>query len=269
MPLTSRTQPIPIVYSLSYFINHHPLHPIPKLAYHLMQVCGRTIRVDHVNQYRRPKDEHGSEIVEKGCAPRTPTPSPTPSPSPSPPPEKKKKKHKLKKQKKKKQKDEKRLRQRSPASSRASDSEQECAESRTLGGPKPSDRTPGDLRHQKKEKRIEQPHRKGYSDSESENEARAHTRGHGPDNRDETVLQRKRQRQRSDRPRGRSRSRSPVSRRRSPSRSPPPSKQRARDYYERRSRDGSPRGGGAWHDSGPGRGRDSMDDSSGRYRDHR
>ena len=42
----------------------------------VIQVCGRTIRVDHVEKYRRPKDEHGNEIIEKGCAPKTPTPSP-------------------------------------------------------------------------------------------------------------------------------------------------------------------------------------------------
>ena len=51
-----------------------------------LQLCGRTIRVDHVNQYRRPKDEGGNEIVEKGCAPKTPTPIPSSSPSPSPEP---------------------------------------------------------------------------------------------------------------------------------------------------------------------------------------
>ena len=71
------------------------------------QVCGRTLRVDHVRQYRRPKDEDGNEIIEKGCAPKTPTPSPTPSPEPehSPPRAKKKKlKAKKKKQKEKKEK---------------------------------------------------------------------------------------------------------------------------------------------------------------------
>ena len=71
------------------------------------QLCGRTLRVDHVRQYRRPKDEDGNEIIEKGCAPKTPTPSPTPSPEPelSPPRAKKKKlKDKRKKQKEKKEK---------------------------------------------------------------------------------------------------------------------------------------------------------------------
>ena len=80
------------------------------------QLCGRTIRVDHVTEYRRPKDEQGNEIIEKGCAPKTPTPSPTPSPSPerSPPPDKKKKKKKQK-EKKKKKKGKKSLRSESPA----------------------------------------------------------------------------------------------------------------------------------------------------------
>jgi len=40
--------------------------------------------VDHVRQYRRPRDENGEEIIEKGCAPKTPTPSPSPERSPSP-----------------------------------------------------------------------------------------------------------------------------------------------------------------------------------------
>lgn len=70
------------------------------------QLCGRTLRVDHVRQYRRPKDEDGNEIIEKGCRPKTPTPSPTPSPEPepSPPPALKKKKLKKKKLKDKKEK---------------------------------------------------------------------------------------------------------------------------------------------------------------------
>ena len=71
----------------------------------LPQMCGRTIRVDHVSQYRRPKDEHGNEIIEKGCAPKTPTPSPSPSPSPSPVHYKKEKKKKGKKKHKKHQKE--------------------------------------------------------------------------------------------------------------------------------------------------------------------
>jgi len=37
-----------------------------------------------VRQYRRPRDENGEEIIEKGCAPKTPTPSPSPERSPSP-----------------------------------------------------------------------------------------------------------------------------------------------------------------------------------------
>ena len=60
--------------------------------------------MDHVDQYRRPKDESGNEIIEKGCAPKTPTPSPTPSPvtSPEPAKEKAQKKKKASKDKKKK-----------------------------------------------------------------------------------------------------------------------------------------------------------------------
>ena len=61
--------------------------------------------MDHVKEYRRPKDDSGNEIIEKGCAPKTPTPSPTPSPPPSPEsmeePKKKAKKAKDKKKKKK------------------------------------------------------------------------------------------------------------------------------------------------------------------------
>ena len=60
--------------------------------------------MDHVAEYRRPKDDQGNEIIEKGCAPKTPTPSPTPSRSPTPPPtthKHKKKKKKLEKKEKK------------------------------------------------------------------------------------------------------------------------------------------------------------------------
>ena len=67
-------------------------------------MCGRVIRVDHVKDYRRPKDEHGNEIIEKGCAPKTPTPSP----SPSPPPLAKVTKNSGEKQRKKKKKHKKR-----------------------------------------------------------------------------------------------------------------------------------------------------------------
>lgn len=60
-----------------------------------IKVAGRALRVDHVKQYRRPRDENGNEIIEKGCAPKTPTPSPSPERSPSPVKTKKeKKKHK-------------------------------------------------------------------------------------------------------------------------------------------------------------------------------
>lgn len=55
------------------------------------------LRVDHVRQYRRPRDENGNEIIEKGCAPKTPTPSPSPERSPSPVKAKKKQKKKHKK----------------------------------------------------------------------------------------------------------------------------------------------------------------------------
>lgn len=60
--------------------------------------------MDHVDKYRRPKDESGNEIIEKGCAPKTPTPSPTPSPVMSPEPVKEKplKKKKASKDKRKK-----------------------------------------------------------------------------------------------------------------------------------------------------------------------
>ena len=48
--------------------------------------------MDHVKQYRRPRDENGNEIIEMGCAPKTPTPSPSPERSPSPVKMKKEKK---------------------------------------------------------------------------------------------------------------------------------------------------------------------------------
>ncbi|XP_064394733.1 RNA-binding motif protein, X-linked 2-like [Halichondria panicea] len=73
-----------------------------------IKLCGKTIRVDHVAEYRRPKDEDGNEIVEKGCAPKTPTPSPEPSESESedePVKIKKKKTKKFKDKKKKKRKE--------------------------------------------------------------------------------------------------------------------------------------------------------------------
>ena len=59
-----------------------------------------------MRQYRRPKDENGEEIIEKGCAPKTPSPSPVSSPaaSPSPPPLAPKKKTKKKKKDKSKEK---------------------------------------------------------------------------------------------------------------------------------------------------------------------
>ena len=50
-----------------------------------LKLGGRIIRVDHCSNYRRPlsdeKDEHGKrkEIIEEGCAPKTPSPSPTAS----------------------------------------------------------------------------------------------------------------------------------------------------------------------------------------------
>ena len=61
--------------------------------YALLQVAGRPLRVDHVKHYRRPRDEDGNEIIEKGCAPKTPTPSPERSPSPVRTKKKLKKKH--------------------------------------------------------------------------------------------------------------------------------------------------------------------------------
>ena len=60
--------------------------------------------MDHVKQYRRPKDEKGEEIIEQGCAPKTPTPSPSSSPTPPPVEVKKLKKKKKDKSKKKERK---------------------------------------------------------------------------------------------------------------------------------------------------------------------
>ena len=50
-------------------------------CYH--QLLGRTLRVDHVAEYRKPKeDENEDDITQRlrqeGCAPRTPSPSPPP-----------------------------------------------------------------------------------------------------------------------------------------------------------------------------------------------
>ena len=85
------------------------LHRFDTYVFCPSKVCGRTLRVDHVREYRRPKDNDGNEIVEKGCAPVTPTPSPSPEPvtpptPPTAPATKKKKKKKDKKAKKDKTK---------------------------------------------------------------------------------------------------------------------------------------------------------------------
>lgn len=94
------------------------------------KLCGRTLRVDHVRQYRRPKDGDGNEIIEKGCAPKTPTPSPTPSPQPEsslprPKVKKKKLKDRKKKQKDKKEKRKKQKKLHVPLSSKGDGGEQE------------------------------------------------------------------------------------------------------------------------------------------------
>ena len=53
-----------------------------RLFVSFLKLGGRIIRVDHCSNYRRPlsdeKDEHGKrkEIIEEGCAPKTPSPSP-------------------------------------------------------------------------------------------------------------------------------------------------------------------------------------------------
>ena len=71
---------------------------------------GRIIRVDHCANYRRPKsdekDEHGNrkEIIEEGCAPKTPSPSPPASDEEEKLLELSKKRKKEKKAKKKKEK---------------------------------------------------------------------------------------------------------------------------------------------------------------------
>lgn len=74
-----------------------------------IKLGGRTIRVDHCSNYRRPlsdeKDEHGNrkEIVEVGCAPKTPPPSPPQSIEDDDSLELRKKEKKEKKQKKHKE----------------------------------------------------------------------------------------------------------------------------------------------------------------------
>lgn len=77
-----------------------------------IKLGGRTIRVDHVGEYRVPKgdekDESGKykDKIETGCAPRTPSPEPSDDESSLvyKPEKKKKKKDKDKKKKKKKKK---------------------------------------------------------------------------------------------------------------------------------------------------------------------
>ena len=82
----------------------------------LLQLGGRTIRVDHCANYRRPlgdeKDEDGKrkEIIEEGCAPKTPSPSPPSSDNEEPVPRKKhKKEKKAKKHKKTKERKEEKI----------------------------------------------------------------------------------------------------------------------------------------------------------------
>ena len=71
-----------------------------------LKLGGRIIRVDHCSNYRRPlsdeKDEHGKrkEIIEEGCAPKTPSPSPPASEDEETLPKKRKKEKKAKKDKK-------------------------------------------------------------------------------------------------------------------------------------------------------------------------
>lgn len=81
--------------------------------------------MDHVREYRRPKDADGNEIIEKGCAPVTPPSSPSPSPEPAPPlaqtttaakAKKKKKEKKAKKDKGKKKRQRRRFHSHSPES---------------------------------------------------------------------------------------------------------------------------------------------------------
>ena len=71
--------------------------------------------MDHVKQYRRPKDEPGHEIIEKGCAQKSPTPSPSPSPSPEP--LMKRHRHRDKDRKKKKKKHKKQMKSPTPGES--------------------------------------------------------------------------------------------------------------------------------------------------------
>jgi hypothetical protein len=117
--------------------------------------------VDHVNQYRRPKDESGNEIIEKGCAPKTPTPSPTPSPvrSPEPVKQKPKKVKKLSKDIKKKKKIKKKYRD--------SDSDGQDSGSKHLTG--------GGAKWSRHEDSRESLHTK---ERKSKHGSRDHSRGH-------------------------------------------------------------------------------------------
>ena len=51
------------------------------ICFYSSQLLGRTLRVDHVAEYRKPKEDDNTDEVtkklhEEGCAPRTPSPSP-------------------------------------------------------------------------------------------------------------------------------------------------------------------------------------------------
>ena len=136
------------------------------VLYHSLQLCGKTIRVDHVAEYRRPKDDDGNEIVEKGCAPKTPTPSPEPSES-----ESEDEPVKVKKKKTKKSKDKKKKKRKERASIGMSDSEGEGHKTKKrsrpeMAGPEDSRKASGD-NGKSRERIMEEEHRQVPVDDKS------------------------------------------------------------------------------------------------------
>ncbi|XP_006903786.1 PREDICTED: LOW QUALITY PROTEIN: RNA binding motif protein, X-linked 2 [Elephantulus edwardii] len=87
-----------------------------------IKIKGRTIRVDHVSNYRAPKDSEEldnvtRELYEKGCGAHTPTPSPSESSDEDKVTKRKKEKKEKKKKKKTKEKTDRGVRAELPSSS--------------------------------------------------------------------------------------------------------------------------------------------------------
>ena len=166
-----------------------------------------------MSEYRRPKDEDGNEIIEKGCAPRTPTPSPSPSDDQSEKDvassHKEKKKSKSKKNKDKKKKKAKHTvldsdsgtDLKGPASKRAKTSPShlsECTDTDTLGHNPPSHTRP-----KYDSKRVDKPrigdseHSKNYRSNRSPPRQKERGRAEYIERRDCDSRYRRRSRSRS------------------------------------------------------------------------